>query len=322
MLFEIYSHLTGRLPESRAHLFGSQIERDGKLWLSITEQAFPCLLFPSHASEFRTDIALRFIDVEFSRECEIATDGAGATVGTYTIVRLNENDPDVVRLFLRLLEEAFCRGSIFNNRQIGDKILELADLFGRLENAAGDILGLWGELYVIGEAENVLSAVSCWCSHKNAKYDFVANEFALEVKTTVKSKRQHTFSIEQLRPVNAFEVYITSLQLIETSSGKTFPDLLESILAQIESDDLRSAFLNHCLVKGGRDLYRNSLSLQPFPDKSSLAILDANDIPVPYLEAGTPISNVRFDVDLSGIPRVAPDLRGRILAFSAHPAEG
>jgi hypothetical protein len=206
MLFEIYSHLTRKLPESRTLLFGSQIEPDGRLWLSITEQAFPCLLFPSQLSELRTDIALRFIDVEFSRECEIATDGAGATVGTYTIVRLNENDPDIVQLFLRLLEEAFCRGSgSFSNRQIGDKILELADLFGRLENVTGDLLGLWGELYVIGEAENVLPAVRCWCSHKNAKYDFVASEFALEVKTTLKSKRQHTFSIEQLRPVNAFE---------------------------------------------------------------------------------------------------------------------
>lgn len=320
MLFEIYSRLAKKLPESHAHLFGNRIGPDGRIWLSISEEAFPCLLFPSHASEHRTDIALRFIDVEFSRDCKIATDEKNVVAGTYTIVRLNENDPDIVRLFLRLLEEAFCRGNNgFSNRQIGDKILELSDLFSRLHEAASDMLGLWGELSIMKDAAHTLCAVRCRCSNKNAKYDFVASNFAFEVKTTLRSQRQHTFSIEQLRPINPFEVYVASLQLVETSSGMTVADLLEDILSEIHDNNLRGMFLSRCLMKGGADLYRSTLRLQPYPDRTSLAIFNARNIPVPYIEPGCPISNVRFDVDLSGLPSVDANCRTRLLAFSDCP---
>ncbi|MGD9811781.1 MAG: PD-(D/E)XK motif protein [Sphingobium sp.] len=316
MLFEAYARLVKVFPDGCEHLFGSAIGADSRLWLSIDEHLHPSLLFPADPSDERSDIALRLIDVEFSRACEIATEDADPTSGTYTIVRLNEEDPEIARVFLRLLEETFCQdGRPLRNREIGDRMLGIADLFSRIENARGDVVGLWGELYIISKAASVLGAAQSWCLHKNARHDFVAPNFALEVKTTIKGNRQHRFSLEQLRPASAVDTYVASLQLVETHSGKTVSQLLESIYQELEDPSLRSAFFNQCLIKGGRDIYRSNLRLQPLSGDDALALYHARDIPVPGIEPGDPISSIRFDVDLSQALQVEKALRKMILAF-------
>jgi hypothetical protein len=323
MLFETYTMLVQGFPISCVHLYGRSVSAVGDLWLSIDAQALPCLLFPSNDFDERNDIRLRFIDVEFSRSCEIATEGAEPVSGTYTIVRLNEDDPEIVRVFLRLLEEEFCRPEDrFSNRQISDRILELANLFSKIENSTGDILGLWGELCLISKSGNVPGAVRCWCLHKNAKYDFVSSEFVLEVKATLRVTRQHRFSLDQLRPEGEFDAYVASLQLVETHSGKTVSELLEEIHDAIPDTDLQSAFFRLCLIKGGKDIYRSSLRLQELPDNSSLAIFDAQEIPVPRIDPSAPVTNVRFDVDLSAVPKVDAALLPSLLAFPDDKSYG
>jgi hypothetical protein len=315
MLYEIYTSLLQNFPNECDFLYGSQLEVDG-LWLSVDEQGFPCLLFDTGLSDRRNDIAFRSIDVEFSRECTIAMGESEALSGCYSIVRLNENDADIVRVFLGLLEDAFLRSNRrYSNREIGEKILELADLFSRIEDAKNDIVGLWGELYLIYRSKSVADAVRCWCRQKNAKYDFVSDGFALEVKTTLNPRRKHRFSIDQLRTHGEFDIYVASLKLVEMHSGITVSSLLEEVRAQISDDELRSDFLKQCFLKGGRDIYRSDLKLRLYPDDSSLSIFQAVDIPVPNIDPSDPIDNVRFDVDLSGIVAIDGEHRARILNF-------
>lgn len=315
MLFEAYSRLVNGFPDACEHLFGVEVGASG-LWLSIDGRCYPSLMFPADASDERSDIALRFIDVEFSRACEVAREGADSFSGTYTIVRLNDDDPEVARVFLRLLEESFCRGDRpMRNREIGDRMLEIADLFSKIEDAHHDIVGLWGELYVISVATSMLAAARSWSLHKSARYDFVTANFVLEVKTTLAGNRRHRFSLEQLRPVSEIEVYIASLQLVETHSGKTVSQLLEALYQEIECPDLRRAFFNQCLVKGGPDIYRSDLRLQPLAGDKALAFLEARAIPVPLIEPCDPISKVRFDVDLSHAHQVGDELRSMLLSF-------
>lgn len=317
MLLDLYSGLLRGACSDRLHLYGTRAGTGRNLWLAITEEGFPCLVMPASEDDFRADIALRSIDVEFSRRCEIISGESRALVtGTYTVVRLNDADPDTVRIFLRLLEESFCRDAgVLDNRQIGDKILEIAELFRRIDGSTGDLVGLWGELHIIANSRTVNSAVRSWCSHKEAKYDFVCPDFVLEVKTTLRPMRQHRFSIEQLRPAGDFHVFIASLQVIEVPSGQSVPQLIESVMDQIEEGDVRVAFLHRCVAKGGQDLYRNTLCLQCFPGGGTLKLLKASDIPVPSVAAGEPISQVRFDVDLSSVPSVPRDIAEEILAF-------
>ncbi|MCF8467271.1 MAG: PD-(D/E)XK motif protein [Sneathiella sp.] len=315
MLFENYTALAHRFPSGCQSLYGEQIQAGTGLWLAVDEQSFPSLLFSSQPSDVRSDIELRFIGVQFSRECQITADGCGTMAGTYTIVRLEENDPDLVRVFLRLLEETFCGDNAGpqTNREIGEKILELANLFSQLDNSTKDVVGLWGELLIISLAESPETAARCWCLHKNAKYDFVCDGFALEVKTTLRPSRDHRFSLDQLRPYGELEVYVASIQVVQAHGGKAAFELVDSILANISDAELRKAFLILCLLKGGEDIYKSVLRLQLLSTEAGIAYFSALDIPVPLIETDAPISNVKFDICLDRLPQQDDESRARLV---------
>ncbi|MFG6568819.1 PD-(D/E)XK motif protein [Sulfitobacter sp. 1A13679] len=305
MLFETYVNLVNDFPEGCTQLFGKPLNADSSLWLSVDGDAYPSLLFPARLDDHRSDIELRSISAHFSRNCTIdAADSAGAS-GVYTIVSLRENDPDIVRLLLLLLEETFENGRApFSNRDIASSIQDLANLFKQIAGADRDIIGLWGELHILSYAGDVHSAVRCWCSHKMAKYDFVTSRAVLEVKTTTSSRRKHRFSLDQLRPNGDYQTYVASLNVIELGSGRTAAELMEEIYAQITEPELRTSFLRQCMAKGGQDIYRNSMKLSVFPDGSSLAVFDASSLPVPEIALNAPIENVRFDLDLTDCPSI------------------
>jgi len=316
VLFEAYAKLVNDYPDDCDQLFGQSLTDDNSFWLAVDGDAYPSLLFAARREEVRNDIELRSVSVHFSRDCVIEAADGNATSGIYTVVRLNENDPDVARMVLRLLGETFkVRNTPYTNKEIAARILDLADLFRQISESAGDIVGLWGELYILSRASGLETAVRCWCLNKNAKYDYVTNHFVLEAKTTVLSRRKHRFTLDQLRPNGEFHVYVASLAVVELNAGRTAADLMEELYGKIGEDDLRTRFLAQCLVKGGRDIYRNTLKLGVFPDGTSLMILDAATIPVPEIVPGAPIENVRFDVDLTDLGPVSQSDTDTVLAF-------
>ncbi|WP_049641143.1 PD-(D/E)XK motif protein [Candidatus Rhodobacter oscarellae] len=316
MLTDLYPTLCQTIPEYGAALFGLPVNSDYPYWLAIDAQAFPALLLPARADDLRPDITLRAVDALFSRTCVIDTNTRVPHQGCYSLIRLKESDTAIVRLFLRILEESFCTASPpSTNAEIAACVQQVAALFSRIEDNTRDLVGLWGELTVIAHAQNTDAAVRFWSTRKTAKFDFVADHFVLDVKTTTKPLPQHRFSLDQLRPSGAFDAYIASLCVIEVQSGQTVADLMETLAARLSDHDLRSAFLIQCLTKGGRDLYRSDLALQTYPDNASLSLFRAEEIPVPHVRASDPIENIRFDVDLSQIVPLPDQYRASILTF-------
>jgi hypothetical protein len=316
VLFETYVKLLGDFPEGCDQLFGEPLCSAGSLWLSVDGDAYPSLLFSVRRDDLRSDIELRAVSAWFSRDCVIQTADGHDTSGVYTVIRLNENDPDIVRMLLRLLEETFPKTRApYANKDIAAQILELANLFKQIAGSDTDIIGLWGELHVLSQAPNTTHAVRCWCTHKMAKYDFVTRGFVLEVKSTLRSRRKHGFSLDQLRPNSDFVVYVASLALVELNSGQTAAELMDQVYAKIDEDELRISFLRQCLLKGGQDIYRSPIKLDVFPDGTSLAIFDAASLPVPQIAETDPIENIRFDLDLTGLPCLSLDKAASFLSM-------
>jgi hypothetical protein len=318
MLTDLYPTLCQSTPEGGTGLFGLPIDGDNPYWLAVNGHAFPSLLLPARADDLRPDISLRAVDVLFSRTCVIDTDAQEQHEGCYSLIRLKESDPAIVRLFLKILEESFCRTSPpTTNAEIATRIQQVAALFSRIGERKRDLIGLWGELTVIAHAQDTDAAVRCWSTRRTAKYDFIADHFVLDVKTTTKPAPQHRFSLDQLRPSGAFDAYIASLCVIEVQSGQTVSGIMETLAARISDHDLRSAFLIQCVAKGGRDLFQSELTLRIYPDNASPCLFRAEDIPVPYISSSDPIENIRFDVNLSNIARLPDHDRAYILAFEA-----
>ena len=195
------------------------------------------------------------------------------------------------------------------------QILSIADLFTRLNDDLKDVVGLWGELHIIRTAQDVNAAARAWSSSARARYDFMTEHIALEVKTTLKSARQHRFSLEQLRPNADIQVYVASILLAELPGGEAVCELIDEIYAALDDADSRARFFRQCLRKGGVDIYGSELRLSTLPDGASIALFDAGTLPVPILEGGEPISNVRFDLDLTRIEVVTLATSRQVFGF-------
>jgi|GEM_PF-2737576 len=301
MLFEAYQELARRFPDACQHLFGSKLDGAHGLWLSLDAQGQPYLLFEMAKDDGQPDLKLKSVEVRFACPCEIQLRDGSALSGTYTLVSLTNDDPDIIRVFLRLLEEAFLvPGADHSAAAVRDQILAIADLFTRLSDDLKDVVGLWGELHIIRTAQDVNAAAMAWSSSACARYDFMAERFALEVKTTLKSIRQHRFSLEQLRPDADIRVYVASIMLTELPSGEAVSELIDEIYAALNKPESRARFFRQCLRKGGADVYRSELRLSTLPDGASIALYDASTLPVPSTVSGEPVFNISFDIDLSG----------------------
>lgn len=320
MLFEAYQELARRFPDACQHLFGSKIDGAHGLWLSLDAQGQPYLLFEMAEDDGQPDLKLKAVEVRFACPCDIQLQDGSALSGTYTLVSLANDDPDIIRVFLRLLEEAFLApGADHSAAAVRDQILSIADLFTRLSDDLKDVVGLWGELHIIRTAQDVNAAASAWSSSARARYDFMTERFALEVKTTLKSARQHRFSLEQLRPNADIRVYVASILLTELPGGEAAPELIDEIYAALDDPESRARFFRQCLRKGGADIYGSELCLSTLPDGASIALFDAGTLPVPAIEGGDPISNVRFDLDLTGVEALNPATSGHVLGFARPP---
>ncbi len=317
MQFEAYQELARRFPDACQHLFGSKIEGAEGLWLSLDAQGQPYLLFELAEDDGQPDLKLKAVEVRFACPCDIQLQDGSALSGTYTLVSLSNDDPDIIRVFLRLLEEAFLTpGADHSAAAVRDQILSIADLFTRLSDDLKDVVGLWGELHIIRTARDVNAAARAWSSSARARYDFMAERFALEVKTTQKSSRQHRFSLEQLRPNADIQVYVASILLTELPGGEAVCELIDEIYALLDDSESRARFFRQCLRQGGADVYGSELRLSTLPDDASIALIDARALPVPHLADGYPISNVRFDVQLEGQEMLSSENRSSVLSFT------
>ena len=308
-LLETYHHLTERFPASCPHLYGEEVDGVDGLWLSVDVQGHPYLLFEMDSDDGLPDLKLNSVEVRFSCPCEIQLHHGNALSGLYTVVYLSSGDPDIVRVFLRLLEEVFFVPSAdLSARAVREQLLSIAELFRQIETDLKDVVGLWGELYVIHNSKDLRKAVQAWTFSRTAKYDFVTDSFSLEVKTTLKSSRLHRFSLEQLRPAADIRVFVASILLVENSGGVSVANLMDKIYDSLSDHEERKRFFRLCLRKGGTDIYASDLRVRPLPNNASLCLFDSANIPAPSIQLGDPVTNVRFDVDLSWLQPLAEDV--------------
>jgi hypothetical protein len=320
MLLKTYWALSNRFPDACPHLFGGRIEGTEALWLSLDSQGHPHLLFEASVDEGQPDLKLKSVEVRFACPCDIQLQDGSVLSGTFTLVSLRDDDPDIVRVFLRLLEETLLApGARHTSADIREQMLAIADLFAPLEDDVHDVLGLWGELHIIRSASDVAAAVRAWSSSSRARYDFIAERYAIEVKTTLKPRREHRFSLEQLRPETDIEVYVVSVLLIELLGGEYVHELVDQISRNLSDANVRASFFRQCLRKGGIDLYGSELRLAELPGGLSTAVFEARVLPVPSVAGDRPISRVRFDLDLSAQSHLSGPESRRLLSFAGSP---
>jgi hypothetical protein len=159
--------------------------------------------------------------------------------------------------------------------------------------------GLWAELFLMKHL-NVVKFCTFWHSEPGRKYDFSTESTKLEVKSTTKYERIHSFSHMQLYRSDNIPVVIASIQLQKDDAGLSLKDLIDLIKKELEGNTELLIKLEKAVAKAGMNNERiDGPSFDESFAQSSLAWFNAAK--VPRYNQGEPkgVSNTRYNIDLS-----------------------
>lgn len=274
--------------------------------LGIDETGLPMFfILCEDGNQSAIDSDLELIRVEFSRKCELVTEANKTIEGYYTIISLKSNSLEIQGYFLEIVY--LLLSSLPEKIRLKDlkvEIAKLVSLFSRLtEPPKKTIQGLWAELLVIEQSSNPLYLINSWHISPSDKFDFNDGTDKLEIKSTLKNRRVHSFSNDQLNPNINSRLLVASVLVIQSGSGKNVFDL--STLIEARVDDPKSLFKMKENIAStlGKDFERAQGIFYDYSfSKDHLAFYPADSLPsispihVPYQ-----ISNIHFDCDLTSV---------------------
>lgn len=251
------------------------------------------------------DTNLEFISVQFNRQCQLINKNKKIEEGIYTIILLKTDVEYLQEYFLKIV--CVLLNNVSDKPLLKDLKIEidkLINLFSKFTKPPlKTIQGLWAELLIIEQSKNPDYLIQTWHNSSFDKYDFNDGIDKIEVKSTTKSRRIHSFSIEQLTPNYSSQLLIASVFTIETGTGTNVSDLVEKIEVRIKHKNLIFRLNELVALTLGKDFeksfdvffdYQFALDSMQFYQSFDIPTINQNNIP-------PNIMNVRFDCDLSNL---------------------
>ena len=166
-------------------------------------------------------------------------------------------------------------------------------------------LGLWGELFCIANSPDKYYWIKSWHKKKSDKFDFNDGLNLLEVKTTLKNKREHEFSLDQLANSRTKDLLIISIMTIETDFGASVQDLYSSIIKELNYSE-KNEFTDKLFENAGNEIEQYTRKFDYNHAKNRIRYYDPSHIPSINPDMiDLNISNVRFVSNLEKTPCIA-----------------
>ena len=275
--------------------------------IGISSEGYPLFFVKCDNQTKSIDINLELISVIFSQECSIRENEKNSNE-IYTIVILKTINTDLQQYFTDVFSIILQQTEpIPSENNLYREIRKVIDLFSSISKTpVKSIQGLWAELLVIEKSSNPEYLISAWHNSPSDKYDFNDSIDKLEVKSTMKSKRTHKFSIEQLNNNRGSSLLIASTFVVETGTGKSILNLRESIVSRFNNINIQLR-LNEIIYKTIGSEYEKlgEVYFDYQLASDSLAFYNVDDIPRINIDAiPLQVSNVTFDSDLTNIPNI------------------
>lgn len=281
--------------------------------IGISENGQPMFFIKcnDHSKSKSLDTSLEFISVQFNRECQLISSEKKVTTGIYTILSLKADSIDLQEYFIEVVSIVIRKLSDLPSlKELQTEIGRLIDLFSKFSKPPSKtIQGLWSELFVIEQSRQPAYLINSWHTSSDDKFDFNDGSDKVEVKSTSKSRRVHSFSIEQLQPNANSNLLIASVFTIETGMGKSIFDLVESIGKRITDFNLLIRINTIIADTIGKDFekafevyfdYQLAIDTVAFYDFERIPAIKLGSVPNGVL-------NVRFDSDLTDIELIEKD---------------
>ncbi|WP_217376584.1 PD-(D/E)XK motif protein [Paenarthrobacter ureafaciens] len=219
--------------------------------------------------------------------------------GRYTAVKLSAAGQVHLQSFALLAANLV--GTLPANPTPSDVALFI-DEFGRLFDPTirpriRDVLGLWGELYIICSSADCAAMFAGWHAHPNQIFDFALDGINLEVKTCSGSERKHRFSLSQLN-TNRESTAVISLHVFEATNGTSIADLVSEIANRVGSAQA-GVLLNRVYSVLGTYLESTSDYRYSLRGESGISVLPAKVFPRVTFDPPRGVSAVKFTVEVS-----------------------
>jgi hypothetical protein len=104
-----------------------------------------------------------------------------------------------------------------------------------------EVLGLWGELFVISKSSNIHESVNSWQWTDSQSCDFICRGEGIEVKTSSTSTREHTTSLVQHKHASSLPTFLFSILTNESSEGVSISQMSRICLERVIDDQVASA---------------------------------------------------------------------------------
>lgn len=286
-------------------------------YIALGQQRQPVLLLSCASSVGlkRPPIRLQHLTVEFGIRFRVRAP-VGVVEDDFVVVSLRDDDLG--------LAEAFCLAADAllaalpgapSAAEIEKAVREFVEILSVLSlPSTRAVAGLWAELWLMSVAADPHAAVAAWHSDPTDRFDFSFSGHFVEVKATEREERSHDFSYEQLRLGEA-PILIASLRLRHAQKGKSVSDLVSGLQAGL-SAELRTKLVRNvfgaigCAVSEAAEIRFDETFAS-----ANLRVIAAERVPAVVIPEGSPISSVRFRVNLDD-----SSLRPHMLKPVAHLA--
>lgn len=316
-LYGAYREAVSAAPVGDGTLPASAVPGRARDYVSLGPQQQPVLLLScaSSAGLKRPSICLQHLTVEFGIRFRVHA-ATGVVEDDYVVISLRGDDLE--------LSEAFCLAADSlvaalpeapSASDIENAVREIVEVLSALSlPSSRAVAGLWAELWLMSVATDPQAAVAAWHKDPKNRFDFSFASHFVEVKATEREERIHDFSYEQLRR-SELPIKVASLRLRRAQGGKSVADLVATLQEGLKPE-LRSKLVKNVFGTIGSDI--SEASEIRFDEKfaeSYLRVIAADRVPVVVIPDASPISAVRFRVNLDD-----SSLRVELLKPAVHLA--
>ena len=235
----------------------------------------------------------------------------------FAVISCDASTPELHEVFVRCVAAAVEQlPPIASTSELQRCVQSLLDLFRALGRPSNrEVTGLWAELFVIHQSNNVARALECWHTDPFERFDFSWPAGCLEVKAAVKDARQHEFALEQLKSPIGGAGYVASMLLQPLSGGVGVADLANAIdrIVAVHPVLRQKLWENIAAALGSDFSERLDRRFDSSYAQRSLAVYAMSDVPAPQQPIDPRITALRFRVDMTGVTSSLPGSPSAIL---------
>ena len=269
-------------------------------YVSVGPRGAPILLLSCIGKQLlhRPPLGLQHLRVEYGIRYRVRT-SSEVVDDVFTVISLRDDNQDLIEPFCLagqfLIDSLPQKPTVAEvDRVIGD-LIELLTVVLRPSGRA--VSGLWAELWLISCAVQRDHAVEAWHFYPVDRFDFSFNTHFVEVKSTELNERAHEFAYDQIRNTK-LPVQVVSLKLRRTQNGASISELLENIQLGL-SPRLRVKLIRNVFGAVGDSIAEaDEIRFDLDYAESNLRLINAESVPAVSIPPGSPISSVRFRVNL------------------------